>query len=223
MEAIILAGGKGTRLKERVSDVPKPLANVNGRPFIDYIVNQLSECDTIFISAGYRSDQIEAHFSGTTIQVVSEVFPLGTGGAVKHVLQRCKEGDILVYNGDTYVDFDIELLCKFHREKGAAVTILSRDISDAGRYGTLQVQDGRVKAFREKEMTGEGTINAGVYVINKDTFFKQGFPETFSLEEVGFPSLLPYGVFSLKTKGRFIDIGTPSSYDESQCMFGAVQ
>ena len=153
--------------------------------------------------------------------MIVEGTPLGTGGALQFALQFCDEENVLVCNGDTYVDYDVDVLYKYHMEKGGALTILTRNVENAGRYGTLELEGSRIIDFKEKEVVGKGVINAGAYIVNKKQFLDQGFPESFSLETQGFPKMLQLGVYSFPSLGRFIDIGTPSSYDDSQKMFGA--
>ena len=175
MEAIILAGGFGTRLQHVVSDVPKPMAPVAGRPFLEYLLDRLASChfDHVVLSTGYMHDKIEQHFGqayrGIALSYAHESSPLGTGGGIRNALEQCHEETVTVLNGDTLFEVDFSSLAAFHRSHGGDLTIVLRQVGDTSRYGSVSVDAaGRIVSFAEKgEAKGAGLINGGIYALNK--------------------------------------------------------
>ena len=225
-DAIILAGGLGTRLKGAVPDLPKPLARVNGRPFLDILLRQLGraqEVKRVILAVGYRSEQIIGHYANCgrfpfEILFSREDEPLGTGGALIRARGLARTGEILVLNGDSYVEIDIEGLIGFHRESGGPFTIVLKEAPDCGRYGRVGVDaEGRVVSFGEKDGTapGPGLINAGVYVFDR-ALFEDEAERRLSLEAGLLPEYARQGGYGYIARGRFIDIGIPESYREAQ-------
>jgi NDP-sugar pyrophosphorylase family protein len=225
--AVLLVGGMGTRLRPVVSSVPKPLASVGSRPFLELLVKQLSRqgIRRIVMCTCHLADQIESEFGdGRDLQVdikySKEPDPLGTAGAIKyahHLLQDA--ADLIVMNGDSFVEIDFNLLFRFHKEHGGLVTLATMRVPNAGRYGTVQVdRGGRVSGFAEK--TGRdfpGVVNAGVYVFSRAVL--DHIPEgAASLERDVFPRLIEHGVYALEQHGMFIDIGTPEDYARAQAI-----
>lgn len=227
MQAIILAGGFGTRLRTVVSDVPKPLAPINGRPFLDLLLAQLRRAgfSTAVLAVGYLHEQIVKHVeAGAGALQVSfsvESTPLGTGGAIRQALSQIEDGDVFVINGDTYVDVDHRRMLAWHRECAADVTVCLTAVEDASRYGAVKVDAyGRVIAFVEKGGTGPGLINAGTYVLRAKTLFGQKFEKSFSFErDFLVPGVATLRIQSFSSDGRFLDIGTPSDYRLAQEVF----
>ncbi len=223
-EAIILAGGFGTRLQEAVPELPKCLAPVNGHPFIQYVVNHLAQqgITRIILSLGYRSEQVIDYFANN-VQPVSvawsvEQEPLGTGGAIQWAMQQAEANTVLVVNGDTLCRIDIPELAAFHTTSGALCTLSLKPMQRFNRYGSVVLEEsGVIAAFREKMYCEEGLINTGVYTINKTRFVQLGLPLKFSFEK---DFLEPYSqqemVYGFVQNGYFIDIGIPEDYERAQ-------
>lgn len=229
-EAIILAGGKGTRLSKVVSGVPKPMAIVAGRPFLCHLLDVLKKnhFTRIIIADGYLRNQIETYFGnsylGMEIRYSSESTPLGTGGAVRRAIELCKTPWVYVFNGDTYFDanfeeVDVKLL---NVPLLVEVVLCATQVENSDRYGTIcySEKDGTVLSFSEKEKSGEGVISAGVYVLNKQSFMK--FPiRNFSIEKEYFEKIAGSGkMVASILQGTFIDIGTPKDFDYAQVLLG---
>ncbi len=224
-KAVLLVGGLGTRLRSVVPSVPKPLASLGNKSFLALLVRQLryQGVRRLVMCTGYLADLIENEFGDgydwdVTIEYSKELNPLGTAGAVKLAGPYLRHiSDFLVMNGDSFLEVDFHQLFRFHRAHGGLVSIAVVESNDAGRYGTVQVDDsGRVRGFSEKiGINAPGLINAGVYVFSRAVL--QHIPEgPASLERTVFPYLLDQGVYALKQNGIFIDIGTPEDYARAQ-------
>jgi len=227
MKAVLLVGGLGTRLRSTVPELPKPLASVGDRPFLELLVRQLERqrIRDLVMCTGYLAEQIEEVFGngrdfGTVIEYSKETVPLGTAGALK-VAQRYVQDDpeFLVLNGDSFLEIDFNEFVDSHRKHGSVATMAVVPVKNASRYGTVQVQaDGKVIRFAEK--TGRdapGIINAGVYVFGRTVFAH--VPEgPASLEREVFPHLMEQGVYAAQQRGMFIDIGTPDDYARAREM-----
>ena len=222
--AVLLVGGKGTRLRPVVSGVPKPLASIGDETFLHLLVRQLRTQGfrRLILCTGYLSEQIEAQFgTGAAMDVAIdysvETSPLGTGGALKNALELVSDAaDLLVLNGDSIVEVDYRKLLEQHRKSGAMATMVVRRVEDAARYGTVEIDSNqRVVAFLEK--TGRsvaGLINAGVYAFRRDIF--RHIPDgPASLEKDVFPRILDAGIQVREEHGLFIDIGTPEDYQRA--------
>ena len=222
MEAIVLAGGFGTRLAHIVSDVPKPMAPVAGRPFLEYILNDLIENGVthIVIAVHHMKETIMEHFGnsyqGAVIEYSVEETPLKTGGAIKKALSLCREDRVLIINGDTFYKVDLQDMLRCAQKSGKPVCIAVREMTDFSRYGKVDVsEDGLIAAFHEKEFCSKGYINGGIYAIEKDALEK--YPETFSIEELCFPEMLEQRKISAyESNTYFIDIGVPEDYAKAQ-------
>lgn len=223
--AFILAGGLGTRLSGLIPDRPKVLAPIAGRPFLDILVQQLVDRGVrrLVLLLGHRAEQVLDFVAArrkawpVDLDVVSsvEARPLGTAGALK-LAQRYCDGRFLLLNGDTYFDLDLAALLRTHAERSARVTLAAATVSDAGRYGRLDVSaSGLVEAFREKDVTaGSGLINAGIYLMEPEILEHIAPDSAVSLERDVFPQLLRAGapIAVSAQQGAFFDIGTPESY-----------
>ena len=222
--ALVLAGGMGTRLRPVVSDRPKPMALVNGVPFVEILIDSLAEkgIREFVLLVGSMSDIFEQYSAAYDdkhlwIRFSCETTPLGTGGAVKKAEDFASDPSLLV-NGDTFFDGDVHRLLQFHREKDADVTLSLMPVEEVSRYGAVTVnEDGLITGFREKHegITGQGLINAGFSLISKN--FISGLPgdRAFSMEREIFPKLADSGrMYGLISKRSFFDIGTPESYDD---------
>lgn len=225
-EAIVLAGGFGTRLAHVVPDVCKPMAPVAGRPFLRFIMDQLAAAgfDRAVVADGYRREQIEGFFGpayrGMAIEYSPEDTPLFTGGAVKRALGRCKSDWVFVLNGDTWLDVDFAAMeaAACDVPEGVSAVIAVKRMRDFERYGTVDVDaDGALTAFHEKRPCEEGLINAGVYLLRRDAL--DNMPEKFSLESDYFERVVDDGgLRALECAGGFIDIGVPEDYELAQTM-----
>lgn len=222
MEAIVLAGGFGTRLKQVVPDLPKPMAPVAGRPFLEILLASLARKGfrRAVLSLGYMAEKVASRFGGqfAGMELVYEIekTPLGTGGAVRQALLQCKADHVFVFNGDTFLDLeaaDVEAHWQAHR----APIIVAREVPDTARYGRLDTADGRILGFAEKGAGGPGLINAGCYVLPAGILdsFEPGQP--FSLETGFLAKAVSAQRFDLfVTQGHFIDIGIPEDYARAQ-------
>ncbi|AIP60498.1 nucleotidyltransferase family protein [Burkholderia pseudomallei] len=220
-EAIILAGGFGTRLRTVVSDVPKPMAPIAGRPFLEILLTRLSEkkFSRVVLSVGFMAEKIMSHFgdrfAGIDLAYSVESDPLGTGGALKATLPYCEGDHAFVFNGDTYLDLEVDELDDGW-QTGGFPTIVARQVPDTGRYGRLVVDGGRVTGFAEKGVSGPGLINAGCYVLPKDILAGET-AEAFSFETDFMSSAVQSRRFDVfVTRGQFIDIGVPEDFYRAQ-------
>ena len=214
MKAIILAGGFGTRLKHILPNTPKPMADINGEPFLQVLMHYLEVqgFNEFIISIHYMGEVIIDYFEGrSNVKFAPEDEPLGTGGAILNsIIQAGLEGDIAVINGDTFLEVDYKKLFEAHKGK---LTIALREVEDTSRYGRVEVDGSKVTSFREKGIAGRGLINAGSYIVNAEWLLEQDLPEAFSFETDFMMKLCPeYYV----TDGYFIDIGIPEDYQRAQ-------
>jgi D-glycero-alpha-D-manno-heptose 1-phosphate guanylyltransferase len=224
MEAIILAGGQGTRLRELVSDLPKPMAPIAGRPFLEILLQGLSikGFQRVTLALGFMADKVREHFgdsfAGMEIVSVVESKPLGTGGAVLLAMQEVLSDHVYIFNGDTYLDInplDIEALWNVSRRP----IIVGCTVQDTARYGRLLVENGRVIGFTEKGLTGPGLINAGCYVMPKDQLDIYPTGSVFSLEQdVLIPLAMDTELDAIESSGLFIDIGVPDDFLRAQTL-----
>lgn len=225
-EAIVLAGGFGTRLAHVVPDVCKPMAPVAGRPFLRFIMDQLAAAgfDRVVVADGYRREQIEVFFGsayrGMAIEYSPENTPLLTGGAVKRALSRCNADWAFVLNGDTWLDVDFTAMeaaiCDAPEDVSSVIAV--KRMRAFERYGTVDVDAvGALTAFHEKRPCEEGLINAGVYLLHRDSL--DDMPEKFSLESDYFERIVGDGALrAVECSGGFIDIGVPEDYELAQTM-----
>lgn len=223
MEAIVLAGGFGTRLSHIVSDVPKPMAPVCRQPFLKYIFDYLSKSGVkhIILAVGYKSEIIQEYFGDSyneiSITYSFENTPLGTGGAIKKALECCKEDNVFIINGDTYFDLDLKGMNALHIEKNSSLTIAVKPMSKFERYGAVVIEDDIIKKFEEKKPTLEGKINGGIYLINSK-IMSLTHEKSFSFEKVILESGL-VEIYAFESNGYFIDIGVPEDYYKAQIDF----
>ncbi len=222
MDVVILAGGMGTRLRPVVQDIPKPMASIDGLPFLSFLFNYLTDyhVERAVLSVGYQHQTIQTFFSkrysNIQIEYAVEDTPLGTGGAVKHAVQAIEGDSFYLMNGDTFFDVDLDAMAKAHQLFDNDITIAVRFTGDAGRYGTVQLDDTRVTGFSEKQQASSGYINGGVYIINRRAF--DAIRETsFSLEkDVLEKHAKDLKIGAFKSDGYFIDIGIPEDYKRAQ-------
>jgi D-glycero-alpha-D-manno-heptose 1-phosphate guanylyltransferase len=228
MEAIVLAGGLGTRLRSRISGIPKPMAPVAGRPFLEILLNRLAEAGfrRAVLSVGYLGTSISDHFDGRwrgmEIACVSEESPLGTGGAIRRALANTEDPEVFVLNGDTWLDIDYPAMIALHRSSQADLTIGLSRVPDMARYGGVDLTGNRITGFLEKGRTGPGWINGGVYVLSREFPWPAGLPEKFTFEtDVLFPLLPTLRHAAFLSDGYFLDIGVPEDLDRAQVELAA--
>ena len=227
-EAIVLAGGFGTRLQHIVNDVPKPMAPINGVPFLTFIFKKLiaSGIEHVVLSTGYLHDKIEDYyhdtFEGLRISYAQEKEPLGTGGAILYGLSKTKTEDVLVLNGDTLFDIDFDNLNAFYQDKNTQLALALRKEKDVSRYGCVITDEkGKITAFTEKnEASGEGFINGGIYLLNKQLFSTLNLPIQFSFEKDVLEKIYKStDIYGLAFDNYFIDIGIEEDYIRAQQEF----
>lgn len=222
MDAIILAGGMGTRLMPLISDVPKPLALVKGRPFLDILLEQLDRFDQIqkvILAIGYKADQIVNTYQGTSrygynIEFALEHVPLGTGGGIKNAISHTTSSNVLIMNGDSFIDFELSDLRSFHKARLADITLLVTEVPDVGRYSAIHVDlpTSQIRRISEKGTEkGPGFINGGCYLLKRGVIDQIPNGQNVSFEDQILPLLLP-NAYAQIVKGNFIDIGIPESY-----------
>ena len=234
--AAILAGGLGTRLRSAVADRPKVLAEIRGRPFLVYLLDQLVAAGVKYavLCIGYLGERVQAEFGdayGRLRLVYSqESSPLGTAGALRLALPLFKPGlseanvsdSVLVMNGDSICQANLRAFWAWHYARGADATLLLTRMPDTRRYGRVQVdENGLVLRFDEKNRSGgPGWINAGIYLINRRLLLTIPASRAVSLEQEMFPVWIGRGLYGYKSKGRFLDIGTPEAYAMAKQFFG---
>ena len=228
MQAIVLAGGLGTRLRARVKDLPKAMAPIAGRPFLAYLLERLERagCSTVVLATGYLSESIESHFGAAwgalQLRYSREPAPLGTGGAVVRALSGLPAGPTLVLNGDTWLDVDLAAFDAWAAQRPGDGAVVLREVADVSRFGAVRLQGERIVSFGEKAASGPGLINAGIYRLALQTFSRFPLPEVFSLEADFFQKhLAALNLSGHVCQGDFIDIGVPEEFDRAQQLIPA--
>jgi len=228
MEAIVLAGGFGTRLQKVVAGLPKSMALINGRPFLEYLFNYLGSqgVTDVVLSVGYMREQIMEHFGDRYrdihIRYAVEEEPMGTGGGIRLAMWKITGKRAIVLNGDSLFRVGLREMMGRHTKKNAEITIALRELKDTGRYGRVTMnRDRRITGFAEKlERAGKGYINGGVYIIEKEFLMEPEFRGRFSIEKDFFEQKYSDArMFGFPSKGYFIDIGIPEDYQKAQDEF----
>lgn len=221
MDVIILSGGKGTRLQEVVKDIPKTMAEVNNKPFLEYLLEELKKyhVKNVILAVGYKKEIIKSYF-GEKLDKINIIYseeekPLGTGGAIKKALELSNKEDIIVINGDVFQDVDLNKLMNFHKAKNAEVTITLKYMENFDRYGAVEFDKNNIiTKFEEKRKKDKGYINVGVYVIKKEALRKTK-EEKFSIEKDYFEKYTDKKQFiGYIYDKEFIDIGIPCDYEK---------
>lgn len=222
-EAIILAGGLGTRLKGVISDIPKPLAPISGKPFLTYLLEYLDtqKLERVVLSVGYKHEMIEQAFGNQYknlhIQYSIETEPLGTGGAIKLAMDKIVGSEVLILNGDSFIEVNLQEFNTYCKNRNAQFAITLKEMTDFDRYGTVEFDGQKILCFNEKKPVKKGWINSGVYFLKKDFFETLSFPEKFSFEKEFLEKYYSECDFSgYVSNGYFIDIGIPEDYDKAQ-------
>jgi D-glycero-alpha-D-manno-heptose 1-phosphate guanylyltransferase len=225
MEAIVLAGGEGRRLRAVVSDLPKPMADVAGRPFLWWLMTRLEQQQVrrVILSVGYKADAIQSYFgnvfSGIELAYSVETEPLGTGGAIRLALEKARETQVVVLNGDTYADADLQGLSGRFESSLSDLAVTVAHVNDVARYGGVAIDQktNTIVGFNEKQGTAAGYINAGIYCLRRDIFTRYAVPAKFSFERDFLAKQLavlrPVAFAGVRA---FIDIGVPADYALAQ-------
>jgi D-glycero-alpha-D-manno-heptose 1-phosphate guanylyltransferase len=221
--AIILAGGLGTRLRPVINDLPKPMAPVNGKPFLHYIFQYLERqaITEAIVSIGYKGETIQEYFGSKYLHIkikyAIETEPLGTGGGIKKAFEYA-DGYAYVLNGDTLFNVDLEELRKLYFNARCDIALALKQLKNFDRYGTVELDsENRITGFAEKKFVNEGLINGGIYFFSPRLFDKIEISDKFSLEK----EVLEKQANFLKFYGKvfddyFIDIGIPEDYEKAQ-------
>lgn len=222
MEAIILAGGRGTRLRKVINNMPKVMAPINGKPFLTYLLDNLSGkgFQRLILSLGYMANHVSDYFGNKyrnmELTYTIEDNPLGTGGAIRAALAKCKNDYVYIFNGDTFIDLEIPKIEELMSHCTDPVIVV-RKVVDTKRYGRLIVQNNRIIKFSEKNMSGNGYINAGCYVFPKNILDSYPVGKQFSIELEYFTKAVEHQRFvAFFTRGKFIDIGIPADYKKAE-------
>lgn len=224
-DIIILAGGLGTRLQGEIHDVPKPMAPVNGRPFLEYLLDYIDSYSfkRVILSTGYLGNIIKDHFrdryNGLEIEYSIEDKPLGTGGAIKMAVERVKTHYFIVMNGDTFFNINLQRFFQVNIENLAKMSIALRQVDNASRYGQIEMNNqGIITGYHEKSDDAHpGLINGGTYILNSKYFRKFNLPEIFSFEKDWLQVYVGKGEFRGQVfNDYFLDIGIPEDYKRAQ-------
>ena len=223
-EAIILAGGLGTRLREAVPELPKCMAPVAGKPFISYVIDHLrmQGIERFVFSLGYKwgviANFLTEQYPTLQYHTVIEEEPLGTGGAIRLALEKTTQADIVIANGDTLFKVDLDALLAVHEAHHSFCTLALKPMHSFDRYGVVDMdQEGRIISFKEKQFYPEGLINGGLYILRKDKFLQHSFNHVFSFEKEYLEKYFTQDPFYGSVQdGYFIDIGIPEDFNKAQ-------
>jgi len=198
-EAVILAGGLGTRLKSVVKKIPKPMAPINGKPFLEYLLEYLKKngIERVIISAGYKAEIISRYFGdkflGIDIEYAIEKEPLGTGGGILFAAKKISAYDFFLLNGDTFFNLNLEELFHFHTNNNFDISLSLKKMKNVERYGIVEVENNKISSFKDKMFCEEGFINGGFLKL--------------------YPKKIKMGAY--KSSAYFIDIGIPEDYKKA--------
>jgi len=237
MDAIVLVGGLGTRLRSLISEVPKPMAPIGDRPFLDILLQDLSKSPVItriILAVGYKHEVVQSYFGKAAYardviySVESE--PLGTGGAIRQALNLALSDDVLILNGDTLFQVDISEIVAHHQWQQADLTMALKPMRDFDRYGVVNLagssiesqNQGRITGFEEKRPRKEGLINGGIYLMSRDIFSHSSLNSLQLSDKFSFetdflqPCIEKIQVHGFVSEGYFIDIGIPEDYRQAE-------
>lgn len=219
MQAIVLVGGLGTRMRSVIHDRPKSMASIGCRPFLAVLLDYLESqgISGVILAVGYLREKITGFFGSqyrsTRLLYSVEIEPLGTGGAIAQALHLVTSDVVFVLNGDTFLKVDFADMLAIHQEAEADVTVALRSARDISRYGRAEVKNGRIVAFEEKGASGAGLINCGTYVVSRRLFDGYDLPRAFSFEtDFLMPFIRDLRLVPYITDAYFVDIGVPEDY-----------
>jgi len=223
-EAIILAGGLGTRLKSVVHKVPKSLAPVAGKPFLEYLLQYAKKegIEKFIFALGYKTELIEAFVNSClparSFSLSIEEEPLGTGGAIYQACKQVIGQHVIVLNADTFFGIRFSDLAKEHEARKADCTLALKPMQAFDRYGVVEMNaEGVISGFSEKKYREDGLVNGGIYALQVQTFLKKEYPPVFSFEQEYLQKQYPEGhFFGMISDAYFIDIGVPADYQRAQ-------
>lgn len=225
----VLAGGLGSRLRSVVPNTQKVVADVSGSPFLEHVLRQIEKAGFrhVVICTGHLSEQVRTLFEARPgklrIEISEEPQPLGTAGAIRFALDRIPSPFVLVVNGDSYCDLDLQAFSAASVASPSRAHLVALPVDDAARFGRVVVAPGGlIERFEEKGRGGPGDINAGIYLFPTDLLREIPHGVTCSLEKETFPRLVERGMLAgyRAPSCRFIDIGTPESFAAAQKFFG---
>lgn len=227
-EAVILCGGLGTRLREVVSDRPKPMADFNGMPFLEFLVDSLiaQGIKKVHISTSYMSEFIIRETTtwdkSIEINIIEEKELLGTGGAIGHAFHFVDAEEILILNGDSYCQVNLTEMAASHYENNAQVTMLTTFVDNCSTFGTVEMDSNNaVSHFIEKQnINKKGLVNAGIYIVNKSSYKQFNQQVKYSLEYDVFPYMIGHSFYTYVVSSPLYDIGTPESYERACAELG---
>jgi D-glycero-alpha-D-manno-heptose 1-phosphate guanylyltransferase len=228
VKSIVLAGGLGTRLAPVTSKLPKPMAPVGSRPFLEFLLDYLIEqgSEEAVLAVSYHWEMIQEHFGsvyrGMPLSYSVEDQPLGTGGAIRQALESLADDEVVVLNGDTLFRVDLKGMAGMHRSGGARLSIALKQVADSGRFGRVEVSaDGLIASFLEKSAGGPGWINGGVYILNRSLLSDFPMPARFSFEQdLVEPNIDRIQPRAFQSDAYFIDMGVPEDYQRAQREIG---
>ncbi|MHC4167826.1 MAG: nucleotidyltransferase family protein [Planctomycetota bacterium] len=220
IDAVILCGGMGTRLRSVVDDRPKPMAEINDRPFLDILIDSFGKFGLrrFILCAGYMSDFIRDYYSSRTgsrqFVISNEHKPLGTAGAIRNAARRIRSDTFLVANGDSFCPVDLGAFHDFHSARHALMSMVVIETQNTGDCGLVSLDESqRIVGFEEKNQESRsGYINAGIYLFQKEALSLIPAGTSFSLERDLFPELIEQGCYGFTTQARLFDIGTPARF-----------
>ncbi len=220
MDAFILSGGLGIRLRSVVGDGPKVMGGIAGKPFLEYVILQLKRYGVrrIVLCVGYQAETIQEYFGrgerlGVQLGYSVESEPLGTAGALKLAAPLIESTEVLVLNGDSFFDLNLERLLEYHHRRKARATIALAEVENAHRYGSVEINThGEIVCFLEKAQEGPGRINGGIYVLGSEILAVIPEGRAVSLEREIFPKLIGHGFFGFSSDAYFVDIGVPEDF-----------
>ncbi|KGI55287.1 D-glycero-D-manno-heptose 1-phosphate guanosyltransferase [Campylobacter sp. MIT 97-5078] len=223
MEAIVLCGGLGTRLRSVVKDIPKPMADINGKPFLSFVLEYLKAqgVQKLILAVSYKYELIQEYFKdeflGLKLTYSIEKEALGTGGAIKQALSLAKEKEQFVLNGDSFFDINLSQL---RLENQSKLCLALKKMNDFERYGVVELDDkGLVSSFKEKAYFKHGLINAGIYLLDKTIFDAFSLEKSFSFEDFMQSHFKALRARAEVFDGYFIDIGVPQDYFKASQYF----
>lgn len=230
MRALILAGGLGTRLREVISDVPKPMAPILNKPFLEILINYWIKqgVDEFYLSVGYKAQVIKDHFkdqySGYPVHYIYEDEPKGTGGALVLALSQIQDHSkpLVVMNGDTFSEVNFKKMFKEHLDKKSKLTVALREVEKNDRYSGITLdKDNKIIQFSNRDLNSKNLlINSGLYIIEPKVFdsLDLSLDQNYSLEDQIFPMLIEQNqsIYGYQTDGKFIDIGVPVDFLKAQ-------
>jgi len=223
-EAVILAGGLGTRLRGIIKDIPKPMAEISGKPFLAYLIDFLSKqkIKRVVLSVGYKFEVIKNFFGnrykGINISYAIEEKPLGTGGAIKNALLSIYGNEAFIVNGDTFFDIDLNDFYNFHKSKNSKLSMALKKMDFTERYGAVEIdKSNKIMAFHEKTQKYDVLINGGIYLLNKNFFNSLATQDKFSFEKDFLEKHYKnYEFYGFPFDEYFIDIGIPEDYEKAK-------